>query len=51
MKKKFKIIVDKLIESYPDARCELEYKSPFQLLIATVLSAQTTDKKDRKSVV
>ncbi|AID45277.1 endonuclease III [Candidatus Arthromitus sp. SFB-mouse-Japan] len=45
MKKKFKIIVDKLIESYPDARCELEYKSPFQLLIATVLSAQTTDKK------
>ena len=45
MKKKFKIIVDKLIERYPDARCELEYKSPFQLLIATVLSAQTTDKK------
>ena len=45
MKKKFKIIVDKLIESYPDARCELEYKSPFQLLIATILSAQTTDKK------
>ena len=41
MKKKFKIIVDKLIESYPDARCELEYKSPFQLLIATILSAQT----------
>ena len=43
MKKKFKIIVDKLIESYPDARCELEYKSPFQLLIATILSAQTTE--------
>ncbi|BAK81697.1 endonuclease III [Candidatus Arthromitus sp. SFB-rat-Yit] len=45
MRKKFKIIVDKLIESYPDAKCELEYESPFQLLIATVLSAQTTDKK------
>lgn len=28
---------------YPDARCELDYTSPFELLIATVLSAQTTD--------
>lgn len=45
MKKKIKIIVDKLIETYPDAECELKYETPFQLLIATVLSAQTTDKK------
>lgn len=28
---------------YPDARCELDYASPFQLLVATVLSAQCTD--------
>lgn len=28
---------------YPDARCELDYSTPFQLLVATVLSAQTTD--------
>lgn len=28
---------------YPDARCELDYESPFQLLVATVLSAQCTD--------
>lgn len=28
---------------YPDARCELDFASPFQLLVATVLSAQTTD--------
>ena len=29
---------------YPDAKCELNYETPFQLLVATVLSAQTTDK-------
>lgn len=45
MKKEIKIIVDTLIKTYPDARCELLYETPFQLLIATVLSAQTTDKK------
>ena len=45
MKKKIKIIIDKLMETYPDAECELKYETPFQLLIATVLSAQTTDKK------
>ncbi len=45
MKKDIKIIVNKLMETYPDAKCELQYESPFQLLIATVLSAQTTDKK------
>src|SRR5690242_19363329 len=28
---------------YPDAHCELDFKSPLELLVATVLSAQTTD--------
>jgi len=28
---------------YPDAHCELDFSSPFELLVATVLSAQTTD--------
>ncbi|MXQ55568.1 endonuclease III [Shimazuella sp. KC615] len=28
---------------YPDAHCELEFDTPFQLLIATILSAQSTD--------
>lgn len=28
---------------YPDARCELDFETPFQLLVATVLSAQCTD--------
>lgn len=34
-----------LAETYPDAHCELDFASPFQLLIATVLSAQTTDSR------
>jgi endonuclease-3 len=34
-----------LAQTYPDARCELDFESPWQLLIATVLSAQTTDKR------
>lgn len=34
-----------LAEAYPDAGCELEFGDPFQLLIAVVLSAQTTDKR------
>jgi endonuclease-3 len=32
-----------LQERYPDAHCELDFASPLQLLVATVLSAQTTD--------
>lgn len=32
-----------LVERYPDAHCELDFDSPLQLLVATVLSAQTTD--------
>src|SRR6185437_13805587 len=34
-----------LAETYPDAHTELDFKNPFQLLVATVLSAQTTDKR------
>ncbi len=34
-----------LVKSYPDADCELDFESPFQLLVATVLSAQCTDKR------
>jgi endonuclease-3 len=33
-----------LERTYPDAWCELDYKSPWQLLVATILSAQCTDK-------
>ena len=34
-----------LTKRYPDVHCELDFKTPFQLLIATVLSAQCTDKR------
>lgn len=37
--------VEKLEKEYPDAICSLDYKDPFQLLIATRLSAQCTDKR------
>ena len=36
-------IFDLLAEEYPDAHCELDFTSPFQLAVATILSAQTTD--------
>jgi endonuclease III len=34
-----------LAETYPDASCELDFANPFELLVVTVLSAQTTDKR------
>jgi endonuclease-3 len=34
----------RLRELHPDAHCELDHRDPFELLVATVLSAQTTDK-------
>jgi endonuclease-3 len=34
-----------LDELYPKATCELDFKTPFQLLVATILSAQCTDKR------
>jgi len=36
-------IDDKLITLYPDAHCRLEHQNPWQLLVATILSAQCTD--------
>ncbi|MEI8081548.1 MAG: endonuclease III [Actinomycetes bacterium] len=32
-----------LASTYPDAHCELDFEGPFQLLVATILSAQCTD--------
>jgi len=40
-----KVIYRQLSENYPNVRCELDYKNAFQLLVATVLSAQCTDKR------
>ena len=38
-------IIDALQAAYPDAHCELDHRSPLELLIATILSAQCTDKQ------
>ena len=35
----------RLRQEYPDAHCELDFESPLQLLVATILSAQCTDKR------
>lgn len=34
-----------LAQTYPDAHCELNFESPFELLVATILSAQCTDER------
>ncbi len=44
-------IIQKLIENYPDASCSLRYKTPHELLIATILSAQCTDERVNKVTV
>src|SRR6185503_19096539 len=38
-------IVESLRQTYPDAHCELNFGSPLELLVATILSAQCTDKQ------
>ncbi|OUM86079.1 MAG: endonuclease III [Bacillus thermozeamaize] len=40
-----KKILNILEQTYPDAHCELNYRNPFELLIATILSAQSTDQR------
>lgn len=45
MNKKNKQIIDLLEQTYPDAHCELNHKNALELLVATVLSAQTTDRQ------
>ncbi len=41
-------IVDRLHGEYPDANCELDYSTPWELLVATILSAQSTDVRVNK---
>ena len=45
MKVRTKRVLEALKQEYPDAECELNYETPFQLLVAVALSAQTTDVK------
>ncbi|MFZ9595402.1 MAG: endonuclease III [Bdellovibrionia bacterium] len=44
-KRRMEQILTILKAQYPDARCSLFFKTPFQLLIATILSAQCTDER------
>lgn len=37
--------VERLMREYPDARAELDFTTPYELLVATILSAQCTDKR------
>ena len=47
-KKRISEIISILKLEYPDSKCSLVYESPFQLLVATILSAQCTDERVNK---
>lgn len=38
-------VLERLLAEYPDAHCALDFRNPYQLLVATILSAQCTDKR------
>lgn len=44
-KERLQRIIQRLQETYPDVHTELDFETPFQLLVATILSAQCTDKR------
>jgi endonuclease-3 len=48
LRRRARRIVTVLGETYPDAHCELDFTSPLELLVATVLSAQCTDQRVNK---
>lgn len=45
MEREARSIYRVLTKTYPNVRCELDFKNPLQLLVATILSAQCTDKR------
>ena len=45
LKRYARTVYDRLSRLYPNAKCELDYENPFQLVVATILSAQCTDKR------
>ena len=42
-KARLALLSDRLGSAYPDAHCALEHRDPFELVVATILSAQCTD--------
>lgn len=50
MKKEAAIkIIDILKDTYPDAKCSLDFTTPFEMLVAVILSAQCTDERVNKT--
>ncbi len=49
MKKDAKKIVENLKNKYPDATCSLDFKTPFEMVVAVMLSAQCTDERVNKT--
>jgi len=45
LKKRMRLIIRRLKRAYPGAKCSLNHSNPFELLIATILSAQCTDER------
>ncbi len=45
LRKRTRQVIDGLRKTYPDAHCELNFSNPLELLVATILSAQCTDKR------
>ena len=43
------MLFNRLKEYYPDATCSLDFKEPFQLVVAVMLSAQCTDERVNKT--
>lgn len=43
------IIIETLKEMYPEAKCSLDFSTPFQMLVSVVLSAQCTDERVNKT--
>src|SRR5579862_2484710 len=44
-KERVKAILPILKKTYPEAKCSLDHRSPLELLVATILSAQSTDQR------
>lgn len=49
MKKQSKELVNILRSRYPDAQCSLNFKTPFEMVVAVMLSAQCTDERVNKT--
>jgi endonuclease-3 len=47
-RKQMAVIIKRLRKEYPELKCALNFRNPFQLLVATILSAQSTDRQVNK---